>query len=110
MIANNLLLNNTIAVDNAAGATASIYNDTVVQNGGIAIQNLASATPITIENSIFKMTGGTVFNVPAADQGMISSDYNMFDLLSGATMATGPVPVPDFDSWMFGLPASTCTA
>ena len=103
VIANNLLLNNTIAVDNAAGATASIYNDTVVQNGGIAIQNLASATPITIENSIFKMTGGTVFNVPAADQGMISSDYNMFDLLSGATMATwAGLTVPDFDSWMFG--------
>ena len=63
-----------------------------------------------IENNIFQMTGGTVFDVPAADQVQFASNYNMFYLLAGATMAdwggaddsTPGITVATFDDWMFG--------
>ena len=47
-----------------------------------------------IENNIVQMTGGTVFNVPAADQAGFASNYNLFDLLhskrSPRPWRTGP--------------------
>ena len=84
-VTNNLFLNNTsIGISNTL--FARILNNTLVQAGGIAIQNTSTSTT-NIENNIFQMTGGTVFNVGAADQLAFSSNYNMFDLLGGATMA-----------------------
>ena len=103
-ISNNLLLNNTsIAINN--NGTGSILNNTFVQADGTAIQNIYTS-PIIIENNIFQMSGGTVFNVPAADQAGFSSNYNLFDLLPdsksvAATMANwAGLTVPDFASWM----------
>ncbi len=50
-----------------------ILNNTFVQADGTAIQNIYTS-PIIIKNNIFQMSGGTVFNVPAADQAGFSSN------------------------------------
>ncbi|MEO6842783.1 MAG: right-handed parallel beta-helix repeat-containing protein [Bradyrhizobium sp.] len=108
IISNNLFLNNTTIGIRNVGSLA-VLNNTFVQIGGTAIQNSANQA-LSVENNVFRMTGGTVFTIPANDQSSFSSNYNMFDLLGGASMALwAGLTVPDLDAWMFGTGFDTAS-
>ena len=78
VINNNLLFNNVnIGIDdsgqNGYSATPNIFSNTIVQSGGVGLAQLTTSHA-DIENNIFQMTGGTVFDVPAMDQAESASN------------------------------------
>ncbi|MCW2284563.1 parallel beta-helix repeat protein [Rhodoblastus acidophilus] len=100
LVANNLFLNNTTAVEN--DYTLTLRNNTFVQASGVAVLN-ASTNAVTIENNIFALSGGAVYSAAAANQAQFRSDYNLFHLSGAAVMANwAGLTISDFNAWMFG--------
>jgi hypothetical protein len=110
---NALATNNLIYGSVAYGANivdpSTLDNNTFVQTGGVAVL-IATNAAVNVENDIFDQTGGVVYVVPAADQGGLYANYNLFDLRGGAMMANWAgatttaqgLTVASFDDWMFG--------
>ena len=89
---NNTLYGNTDAIQvgrYSYSNTHVIDNNTIVQSGGWAL-NLAtsSASATTFEDNILSLTNAVGIVAPAADQTGFVSDYNLWDLGTGATLST----------------------
>ena len=89
---NNTLYGNTDAIQVGRYSLSNshvIDNNTIVQSGGWAL-NLATsgATGTTFEDNILSLTNAVGIVAPAADQTGFVSDYNLWDLKTGATVST----------------------
>jgi Ca2+-binding RTX toxin-like protein len=100
-ISNNILVGNAVGIDVQYNQTIS--NNTFDQAGGIAIRFRQYSGAFDIENNIFRLSGGTVFDADAAHQTGITSDWNLFSLSGAATLANwGGLTVADLNAWRFG--------
>ena len=92
-IENNTLYGNTTGIQIGQytnSANHLVVNNTIVQSGGVAL-NLysSSATNTTFEDNILSLSDNAIGIVaPQSAQVGFITDYNLYDLHSGATVAT----------------------
>ncbi len=109
IIRNNTIYNNTTAgvqvVRNNGGThDYTIVSNTIVQKTGTAIEVTGSPYNVAIHDNILSVASGAVgLEVPAAAQNGFSSDYNLFDIKPGGTLATWGGQATNFLTWQVDL-------
>jgi len=92
LIENNTLYNNATGIQigrSSLSSSHSVLNNTIVQSSGVALRLLNGSSSYTnFHDNIVSLTNAIGIVGPAAAQVGFSSDYNLFDVESGATLAT----------------------
>ena len=92
-VENNTLYDNATGIQIASnpygeGAGNTVVNNTIVQTTGAALSLLPGSDDTTFIDNIVSLTGATGIVAPDTAQVGFASDYNLFYLQAGATVAT----------------------
>ena len=113
---NNGVVANNVVVDNAIGIQANRYsnginnftivNNTIVQALGVGFTAVGNPYNYNVRDNIFDVAAGAVaISMPASAENGFSSDYNLFDIAAGGTLAMWSGQSYDLTGWqlIFGF-------
>ncbi len=102
-ISNNVIYANTsFGLDQSNNASGTVVNNTFFQPVGDAIRESSAGTTLVATNNIFVIGSGSAFNIADSSQLGFSSDYNLFQVIGGGSVATwGSTTLSSWQDWQF---------